>query len=235
MATPMLKITYADKSNPIPVTNRPTQATAEDFNEIKELVNNLVDRANEVGLPGFIYIAFASDDTGTNFTTTFDVNLHYMAIKKSATEIEIPSASDFAGLWRFIMPEAPKDNKTYVRQNGAWISNQGLLNNDSYKIILPSADTVTGRLVGLTEGVNFPTGWVLSPDGNDLVVTHGLDREVKDVVIWSKNTPEAIKRKEIGNAAYSGIYQAIGTAYNSFVIESLATVPSEITIYISFA
>lgn len=102
------------------------------------------------------------------------------------------------------------------------------------KIILPSADTVAGRLVGLTAGVNYPTGWVLSADDKDLIVTHGLDKEIKEVVVWSKNLLEGIKRKELGNAAYSGIYQPIGTAYNSFVIESLATINAEITIHITF-
>jgi len=35
------KITYEDKHNLHPVTDRPTQATAEDFNEIKDVVNSL--------------------------------------------------------------------------------------------------------------------------------------------------------------------------------------------------
>jgi len=105
-----------------------------------------------------------------------------------------------------------------------------------YKIVLPSADTVAGRLVGLTEGVNYPTGWVLSADDKDLIVTHGLDNSVKDVVVWSKNTLESIERKELGNAAYSGLYYPIGGAtIDSVVIESLATINAEITIYISFS
>jgi hypothetical protein len=33
-------ITYQNKSNPVPVVNRPQQATAEDFNEIKSVINN---------------------------------------------------------------------------------------------------------------------------------------------------------------------------------------------------
>ena len=39
----MSKITYEDKTNVIEVLNRPTQATAEDFNEIKKSVNKLYD------------------------------------------------------------------------------------------------------------------------------------------------------------------------------------------------
>lgn len=49
------KLDYAEKSNVVEVVNRPTQATAEDFNEIKTVVNSLVDginqiKANEVAL-----------------------------------------------------------------------------------------------------------------------------------------------------------------------------------------
>lgn len=101
-------------------------------------------------------------------------------------------------------------------------------------IILPSASTVAGRLVGLIEGVNYPMGWVLTAAGNDLIVTHGLNRHTKDVVVWSKNTLESINRKELGNAAYSGLYEPIAATFDSVVIESLATIETEIRIYITF-
>ena len=45
-----LKITYVDKNNVIPIVDRPSQATAEDFNEIKQVVNSLVDEIDLVGL-----------------------------------------------------------------------------------------------------------------------------------------------------------------------------------------
>jgi hypothetical protein len=40
------KLDYEAKTNAVAITNRPTQATAEDFNEIKEVVNNCVDGVN---------------------------------------------------------------------------------------------------------------------------------------------------------------------------------------------
>lgn len=40
------KISFEEKTNPVEVSNRGTQATAEDFNEIKTVVNNLVDGVN---------------------------------------------------------------------------------------------------------------------------------------------------------------------------------------------
>jgi len=60
----------------------------------------------EIGLTGaagedaYVYIAYASDDSGTDFTTTFNPALDYIAIKSTNTEIPTPQASDFTGLWK---------------------------------------------------------------------------------------------------------------------------------------
>ena len=48
----------------------------------------------------FTYVAFASDDTGTDFTLTNNSALPYMAILVSDVEIPTPVVGDFAGLWR---------------------------------------------------------------------------------------------------------------------------------------
>ena len=42
------KLTYSNKTNPVAVVDRPTQATAEDFNEIKTIVNACVDGVNQI-------------------------------------------------------------------------------------------------------------------------------------------------------------------------------------------
>ena len=52
------------------------------------------------GASAFVYIAYASDDTGTDFTLTFDPALNYIAIKATTTEITTPVVGDFAGLWK---------------------------------------------------------------------------------------------------------------------------------------
>ena len=54
----------------------------------------------EAGADAYVYIAYASDGFGTGFTTAFDGDLDYIAIKNSLTEIAVPQASDFAGLWK---------------------------------------------------------------------------------------------------------------------------------------
>jgi hypothetical protein len=52
------------------------------------------------GVDAYVYIAYASDSSGTGFTTTFDADLDYVAIKSTTTEIVSPAASDFSGLWK---------------------------------------------------------------------------------------------------------------------------------------
>lgn len=186
--TAIEKITYADKSNTIPVVDRPLQATAEDFNEIKEVVNSLVDRANAVGTPGFTYIAFASSDTGTGFTLEYSTSLPYIAILQVSEAIETPVAANFAGKWRYLMPEAPKDNTPYVRQNGVWIVLPGM-KQMVYTINLSASSDVATRIAGgytIKCGADDVEGWTLAADaGVNLLITHTLEsRKIAEVKVW---------------------------------------------------
>ena len=52
------------------------------------------------GANAYVYIAYASDASGTGFTMTFNSALDYIAIKATTTAISSPIASDFAGLWK---------------------------------------------------------------------------------------------------------------------------------------
>ena len=52
------------------------------------------------GVNAYVYIAYASDDEGADFTMTFDPDLDYIAILGVDEEIETPEASDFDGLWK---------------------------------------------------------------------------------------------------------------------------------------
>ena len=52
------------------------------------------------GRPAYVYIAYASDASGTGFTTVFDAALDYIAIKSTYLEITTPVASNFTGLWK---------------------------------------------------------------------------------------------------------------------------------------
>lgn len=52
------------------------------------------------GDDAYVYIAYASDASGTSFTNTFNASLDYIAVKSTAIEIPVPIVSDFTGLWK---------------------------------------------------------------------------------------------------------------------------------------
>lgn len=52
------------------------------------------------GEDAFVYIAYASDASGTGFTMTYDSGLDYIAIRSTTTAIASPVVGDFAGLWK---------------------------------------------------------------------------------------------------------------------------------------
>jgi hypothetical protein len=92
------------------------------------------------GLDGddaYVYIAFASDASGTDFTLTFDPALNYIAILTTDTIIVSPVVGDFAGLWKNYkgakgdqgdpgeVEEAPIDGTPYARQDADWVATGG--------------------------------------------------------------------------------------------------------------
>lgn len=50
------------------------------------------------GLSAYVYIAWASDASGTDFTATFNPSLPYIAFRNSTSPLT-PTVDDFAGLW----------------------------------------------------------------------------------------------------------------------------------------
>ena len=61
------------------------------------------------GASAYVYIAYASDASGTDFTNTFDADLDYIAILATDTEIVTPVVGDFAGLWKNYKGAAGED------------------------------------------------------------------------------------------------------------------------------
>jgi hypothetical protein len=60
-----------------------------------------------IGLPGqssYVYIAYASDTNGTNFSTTPSPSLNFIALITSATQITSLTATSFAGYWKQYAP-----------------------------------------------------------------------------------------------------------------------------------
>ena len=73
------------------------------------VVVKIINTESSSGTPGedgadgnsaYVYIAYASDDSGTDFTNTFNSSLDYIAIKSTDEDLGTPEASDFTGLWK---------------------------------------------------------------------------------------------------------------------------------------
>lgn len=105
---------------------------------------------------------------------------------------------------------------------------------ETFKIHLSigNGEDIATRLVGLVEGVDYPNGWVLSAgiDSKDLVVNHGLNRDVCDVTVFSLESGTS-KRKRIDSLGYVGLFT---TDTDEFTIESVAQVSKELDVYIRF-
>ena len=89
-----------------------------------------------------------------------------------------------------------------------------------YTISLPSSTTVDGRILGATEGVDYPNSWLLeASDAVDLKITHNLDKHIANVTILGETLDGY--RQKFDNAAYSGILEI----YSNFLyFESLSPV-----------
>jgi len=111
----------------------------------------------------------------------------------------------------------------------------GLLATQNVRIFtirLNSGATVSQRLVGLVEGVDYPTGWVLTDYSTSLIITHNLDTLVASVKVFSKNNTTSDVVELQGNIAYATLTNDYGTGYNAIRLDSLATIVTELYIKI---
>jgi hypothetical protein len=99
-----------------------------------------------------------------------------------------------------------------------------------YSITLPYASSVAGRIAAATAGVDYPSGWTLTADGLNILVTHGLGRWVSNVTVFAKIYATA-RQQLFNTSAYNGI---ICLNNNQVVIYSLANVAQPIVIYLTF-
>lgn len=131
----------------------------------------------EDGANAYVYVAYASDSSGSDFTTTFSESLDYIAILSTDTEISSPSASDFAGLWKKykgdVGPEGPQGE----------VGPQGPAGSGSGDVIGPESATNNG--IALFDQV---TGKLIKDSGKTIATTLGssdstvpTSKAVKDV------------------------------------------------------
>ena len=87
-------------------------------------------------------------------------------------------------------------------------------------------------MVGLVEGTDYPTGWVLSDDDAALVITHNLDRACFDVKVKSELISGNLVTL-MGSVAYATLTDELdGTEFNSIRLDALATVNTDLYLYI---
>jgi hypothetical protein len=107
------------------------------------------------GANAYVYIAYASDASGTGFTMTFNPALNYIAVRNTTVEIPSPQASDFAGLW-----------KNYKGEGGIPVADAGgtvdAITAD-YSPDVSLADKTMVAFVAL--GANTSTTPTFAPDG----------------------------------------------------------------------
>lgn len=104
------------------------------------------------------------------------------------------------------------------------------INKNVYSITLPYSTTVAGRVALATEGTDYQTGWTLTGDGLDLVVTHNVGRNLANITVWA-NTTGTVWQQLFNTAAYNGIS---ALSNNELKIYSIATVAKPIRIEIIF-
>jgi hypothetical protein len=108
---------------------------------------------------------------------------------------------------------------------------QGLAGRVS--ITLPAETTVAGRVLNAVEGVDYPTGWVLSAGANpvDLKIVHNLDSNFCDLTVLSIDPSTGAERLlPPFSQAFTGI-QALDR--NILCVEGLTEVMTRIRININ--
>lgn len=178
----------------------------------------------EAGDDAYVYIAYASDDTGTDFTTTFNPLLDYIAIKNTTTAIVTPQASDFTGLWKNYKGAKGDKGDIGVDWQGAWsagtyTANQAVSHNGSSWIATtttteePSISATDWDLIALKGTDGAGSGDVLGPATNTanyipqwdgansktLKDGLGLDTDLSSVSANDDTVPSAKATKAMGD------------------------------------
>lgn len=157
------------------------------------------------GASAFVYIAYASDNLGTGFTTTFNANLNFVAIKTTTTAIPAPAASDFTGLWKQYGTPALSVTSplTYNSSTGALAINASSTNTASYvvqrdasgnfsagKVTLLSTNatdhlTMGGQTIGFNADAFYFSNPISVPTKIKLGTSHELRNTSSNVQLFS--------------------------------------------------
>jgi hypothetical protein len=101
-------------------------------------------------------------------------------------------------------------------------------------LIMPTGTSVQERINGMVEGTDYPTGWVLTADGLNLIITHNLGRNLADVTVWANISGDTFNKLEGTSAHATGGLYSYNSANESAVF-SLASLQKPINVYLFFA
>lgn len=123
----------------------------------------------------------------------------------------------------------PTSDSIYVADSTGIKEAIRLLNakKNIYHITLPYSTTVAGRISLATD---YPSGWTLTANGVNLVVTHNLGRQCTDVKVFAKTTGTQQQQLR-GTAAENGL---TSLSSNQLEVFSLATIAKDIVVYLTF-
>ena len=84
------------------------------------------------GVSTYVYVAYASDASGTGFSLTPSYGLNFMAVLVTHTEIVSPVVGDFTGLWTRYIGPAPMVPRGLYNAGTTYAANDGVLSAEGY-------------------------------------------------------------------------------------------------------
>jgi len=101
-----------------------------------------------------------------------------------------------------------------------------------FTLNMPAGATVQQRIDGMTEGVDYPTGWTLTASGLNINVVHNLGRKLANATVFA-NANGDVWQQLTGTSAYSALYSY--NSSNTISLSSLATVNIPVDVNLIFA
>ena len=153
------------------------------------LSNNLEDRFLGSDSSGnFTYVAFASDTSGSNFSTTYNSSIHlYKGIIVTGTEITTLNSSYFVGKW------------VYCNPLSVITGLQADIDSNSADITSLEGTVTTKTNI---DGTNLATGY--ASIWRDFVNYNQYNTESYDILYGNTDIPSTVKYLEVTNNSSAG-------------------------------
>lgn len=176
------------------------------------------------GANAFLYVAYADDALGTGFTTAFDPNKDYIAIKNTNVAIISPVVGDFAGLWAKYRGDGDRwtTQSTTSMTIGTGIQTFFVENSLAYstgqRVVIAVPFDQTKRMEGVCVGYDPLTG--------QLTVNVDTIYGAGTYASWSVSLQGA----PVSIASVNGYFGAIGTQQGSGgTPQATSTSPAKVT------